>query len=329
MGKKEYSVFNENCKVSTREAYGRALEKLGEKYENLIVLDADLSTATKTNLFKKKFPNRHINCGIAEANMTGIAAGLSLSGYIPFMSSFAVFATGRNFEQIRNSICYSHLNVKIAATHAGLTVGEDGGTHQCLEDIAIMRALPKMIVVVPCDENETYMAVEAAIKYYGPVYIRLGRPAVQNITNFESYYFKLGKGVLLKEGKDITIVATGLGVSIALIVAKLLEKNNCSAEVINIHTVKPIDKMLILNSAKKTRKVVTIEEHSIIGGLGDAVASVLVKKNVAKLLKIGVRDIFGFSGTPEFLLDEYKLSPMEVFDKIKIFFNLNIRNEYL
>lgn len=322
-----YEVFDSSCKISTREAYGKTLEYLGGKYPNVVVLDADLSSATKTNIFRKTFPERHINCGIAEANMTGIAAGLALSGFIPFISSFAMFATGRNYEQIRNSICYPHLNVKIAATHAGITVGEDGATHQCIEDIALMRVLPGMTIIVPCDDKETMQAVEAAINYYGPVYIRLGRPAIKKIYHTDPYKFELGKGIKLREGSDLTLIGTGLGVSISLAVSEILKTYNIQVDVINIHTIKPIDEDIILRSARKTRKVVTIEEHSTIGGLGDAVADIFVKSNPAKLLKIGINDTFGFSGPINDLLNSFHLNPYKIIENITSFFYFDIKSK--
>ena len=311
--------------ISTRDAYGEALNLLANEVKNLVVLDADLSSATKTIKFREKYPDRHINCGIAEANMTGVAAGLALSGFIPVISSFAMFVTGRNYEQIRNSICYPHLNVKIIATHAGITVGEDGATHQCNEDIALMRAIPGMTVVVPCDKNETICLVRDAIQnYVGPVYIRLGRAPVRLIHKiFPDKDFKIGKGIKILEGNDITIIATGLGVSIAQDIYVLLREHGIYADVINIHTIKPIDNEIIISSAKKTRKVVTIEEHSIIGGLGDAVADILVKNNYAKLLKMGVNDYFGFSGDKDELLRKFVLHSHSMLRKIKDFFYMD------
>ena len=258
-------------KVATRESYGNALAECGAEYPNLVVLDADLAGATKTGVFKKAFPDRHIDCGIAECNMTGIAAGLATCGKIPFISSFAMFAAGRNFEQVRNSIGYPHLNVKIGATHAGITVGEDGATHQCNEDVALMRTIPGMTVIVPSDDVEAKAAVRAAIEFEGPVYLRFGRAAVPVINDKPDYKFEIGKGVLLKEGKDVTIIASGITVAASLEAAEMLAADGINAEVINIHTIKPLDEELVLASAKKTGKVVTAEEHSVIGGLGSAV----------------------------------------------------------
>lgn len=306
-------------KIATRESYGNALAECGAKYPNLVVLDADLAGATKTNVFQKAFPERHIDCGIAECNMTGIAAGLATCGKIPFISSFAMFAAGRNFEQVRNSIGYPHLNVKIGATHAGITVGEDGATHQCNEDIALMRTIPGMTVIVPSDDVEAKAAVEAAINFDGPVYMRFGRAAVPVINDTPDYKFEIGKGVLLREGSDITIVATGTCVSSALEAAEKLAADGISAEVINIHTIKPLDAELVLASAKKTGKVVTAEEHSVIGGLGSAVCDLLSEKAPTKVLKIGMNDVFGESGTAGGLLTKYGLDGEGVYNKVKEF----------
>ena len=269
-------------KIATRESYGNALAECGAKYPNLVVLDADLAGATKTGVFLKAFPDRHIDCGIAECNMTGIAAGLATCGKIPFISSFAMFAAGRNFEQVRNSIGYPHLNVKIGATHAGITVGEDGATHQCNEDVALMRTIPGMTVIVPADDVEAKAAVEAAINYEGPVYLRFGRAAVPVINDNPDYKFEIGKGVVLREGKDVTIVASGICVAEALAAAEKLAADGVDAEVINIHTIKPLDEDLIVASAKKTGKVITVEEHSVIGGLGSAVCDALCAKPRSK-----------------------------------------------
>ena len=255
-------------KIATRESYGNALVELGKEKEDLVVLDADLAAATKTGIFKKAFPERHIDCGIAEANMTGIAAGMSTCGYVPFISTFAMFAAGRSFEQVRNSIGYPHLNVKIGATHAGISVGEDGATHQCNEDLALMREIPGMVVINPSDDIEAKAAVRAAYEHAGPVYLRFGRLAVPVINDRPDYHFEIGKGVVLKEGIDVTIFATGLCVSSALEAAEKLKEDGIDAEIVNIHTIKPIDRELVIASAKKTGKVVTAEEHSVIGGLG-------------------------------------------------------------
>ena len=265
--------MSEVKKIATRDSYGNALVEIGKESDKLIVLDADLAAATKTGVFKKEFPERHIDCGIAEANMTGIAAGMSTCGYVPFMSTFAMFAAGRSFEQIRNSIGYPHLNVKIGATHAGISVGEDGATHQCNEDIALMSAIPGMIVINPSDDVEARAAVHAAFEYEGPVYLRFGRLAVPVINDDATYKFELGKGVELKDGKDCTIIATGLCVSEALKAADILAQQGIDAQIINIHTIKPIDEEIVVAAAKKTGRIFTVEVHSVIGGLGDAVAA--------------------------------------------------------
>ena len=285
--------MSEVKKIATRDSYGNTLVELGKEHENLVVLDADLAGATKTAVFKKAFPERHIDCGIAEGNMAGIAAGLATCGKVPFMSSFAMFAAGRAFEQVRNSIGYPHLNVKIGATHAGISVGEDGATHQCNEDIALMRTIPGMVVINPCDDVEAKAAVRAAYEYEGPVYLRFGRLAVPVINDEATYKFEIGKGIVLKEGKDVTIIATGLCVNEALEAAKLLAADGIDAEVINIHTIKPLDEDLVVASAQKTGKVVTVEEHSVIGGLGSAVCDALSAKVPTKVMKIGVYDCFG------------------------------------
>lgn len=311
--------MSEVKKIATRESYGNALVELGKEHANLVVLDADLAGATKTNIFKKAFPDRHIDCGIAEANMAGIAAGMSTCGKVPFMSSFAMFAAGRAYEQVRNSIGYPHLNVKIGATHAGISVGEDGATHQCLEDLALMREIPGMVVINPSDDTEAKAAVKAAYEYVGPVYLRFGRLAVPVINNPETYQFEIGKGVLLKEGKDVSIFATGLCVSSALEAAETLAAEGIDAEVINIHTIKPIDEEIILKSAAKTGKVVTVEEHSIIGGLGSAVAEVLCEKQPTKMKRIGVNDVFGESGPAVELLKKYGLDGEGVTKSIREF----------
>ena len=270
--------MSEVKKIATRESYGHALVELGKEHEEVVVLDADLAEATKTGIFKKEFPERHIDCGIAECNMMGIAAGLAATGKVPFASSFAMFAAGRAFEQIRNSIGYPHLNVKIGATHAGISVGEDGATHQCNEDIALMRTIPGMVVINPSDDIEARAAVKAAYEHQGPVYLRFGRLAVPVINDRPDYKFEIGKGVVLKEGTDLTIVATGLCVNESLAVAAKLEEEGVHAQVINIHTIKPIDADLIAEAAKKTGKIVTVEEHSVIGGLGSAVCDVKSQK---------------------------------------------------
>lgn len=295
-------------KKATRESYGEALAALGDVYDNLYVLDADLAAATKTGIFKKKFPDRFFDCGIAEANMMGVAAGLATTGKIPFASTFAMFAAGRAFEIVRNSIGYPHLNVKIGATHAGISVGEDGATHQCNEDIALMRTIPGMTIINPADDVEAKAAVEAAIKYNGPVYMRFGRLAVPVFNDPATYKFELGKGIKLRDGKDIAIVATGLMVNEALTAADELAAMGVSATVINIHTIKPIDRELIIEAAKATGLVLTVEEHSIIGGLGSAVCDVLSEELPTKVIKIGVNDVFGHSGPAVQLLKDFGLS---------------------
>ncbi len=309
--------MSEVKKIATRESYGNALAELGAQYPNLVVLDADLAGATKTSVFMKAFPERHIDCGIAEGNMMGVAAGLATAGKIPFASTFAMFAAGRAFEQVRNSIGYPHLNVKIGATHAGISVGEDGASHQCNEDIALMRTIPGMVVINPADDVEARAAVKAAIEHEGPVYMRFGRLAVPVINDPASYTFELGKGIVMQEGKDVTIVATGLEVSESLEAAKMLEADGILAEVINIHTIKPLDADLIAASAKKTGKVVTVEEHSIIGGLGGAVAEALAEKAPTKMLRIGVNDTFGESGPAKALIKKYELDAKSIYNKVK------------
>ena len=282
-----------------------------------MVLDADLAGATKTGVFKKAFPDRHIDCGIAEGNMMGVAAGLATTGKIPFASSFAMFAAGRAFEQVRNSIGYPHLNVKIGATHAGISVGEDGASHQCNEDIALMRVIPGMVVICPADDVEARAAVRAAVEYEGPVYLRFGRLAVPVFNDPATYKFEIGKGITLKEGKDVTIIATGLEVNESLEAAKMLEADGISAEVINIHTIKPLDAELVCASAKKTGKVVTVEEHSIIGGLGGAVAEALSENQPTKMMRIGMNDVFGESGPAKDLIAKYGLDAKSIYEKIK------------
>ncbi len=311
--------MSEVKKVATRDSYGAALVELGQEHENLIVLDADLAAATKTGVFKKAFPERHWDCGIAEANMTGIAAGLSTCGKVPFVSTFAMFAAGRAYEQVRNAIGYPHLNVKIGATHAGISVGEDGASHQCIEDIALMREIPGMVVINPADDVEARAAVKAAYEYVGPVYLRFGRLAVPVINDVSNYKFEIGKGVVLKEGKDVTVFATGLEVKETLEAEKMLAADGIDAEIINIHTIKPIDRELVIASAKKTGKVVTVEEHSIIGGLGSAVCEILCEEAPAKVLRIGVEDCFGESGPALELLHKYELDAEGIYKKVKNF----------
>lgn len=306
-------------KIATRDSYGNALTELGREHDNLVVLDADLAAATKTGVFKKEFPDRHIDCGIAECNMMGIAAGIASTGKVPFASSFAMFAAGRAFEQVRNSIGYPHLNVKIGATHAGISVGEDGATHQCNEDIALMRTIPGMTIINPADDVEAKAAVRAAYEMEGPVYLRFGRLAVPVINDRPDYKFEVGKGVLLREGTDVTIVATGLCVGASLEAAEKLAAEGISAEVINIHTIKPLDTELIVNSAKKTGKVVTAEEHSVIGGLGSAVCDCLCENAPTPVCKIGVYDVFGESGPAAKLLEKYGLDAQGIYEKVKGF----------
>ncbi len=298
-------------KLATREAYGDSLKELGDKNQAVVVLDADLSKSTKTVVFSKAHPDRFINVGIAEQNMMGIAAGLAASGKIPFVSTFAMFATGRAFEQVRNSICYPKLNVKVAATHAGLTVGEDGASHQSIEDISLMRGLPNMTVIVPADAEETRQAVEFAAQHKGPVYLRLGRMAVPDVVG-EGYRFAHGKALQLADGKDVTLAATGIMVSAALEAAATLAAEGISARVLNIHTIKPIDCEAIAKAAKETGALVSCEEHSVIGGLGSAVAEVLAETTPAPLERVGVKDTFGESGTPADLLVKYGLTAGDI-----------------
>ena len=302
-------------KIATRESYGNALAELGEKYD-IVVLDADLSKSTKTEVFKKKFPDRFINMGIAEQNMMSTAAGLASCGKIVFASSFAMFAAGRSFEQIRNSIAYPNLNVKIGATHAGISVGEDGATHQCLEDIGIMRTIPNMVIINPADDIEARAAVKAAADHNGPVYLRFGRLGVPVIYG-DDYKFELGKGVTLKDGSDVTIFATGLMVEASLSAAEALSEQGISARVVNIHTIKPIDREIIVNAARETGAVVTCEEHNIIGGLGSAVAEVLCEEYPVPMVRVGVKDCFGKSGVPAQLLKDYGLTAEDVAEAAK------------
>lgn len=300
--------MSEVVKKATRESYGEALAELGDKYDNLYVFDADLAAATKTGIFKKKYPERFFDCGIAEANMMGVAAGMAATGKIPFASTFAMFAAGRAYEIVRNTIGYPHLNVKIGATHAGISVGEDGATHQCNEDIALMRTIPGMTIINPADDVEAKAAVEAAILHDGPVYLRFGRFAAPVFNDKETYKFELGKGIKLTDGDDIAIIATGLMVSEALTAAEKLKKDGINARVINIHTIKPIDKDIIIKAAKDTKLLITVEEHSVIGGLGSAVCDVVSENLPTKVIKIGVNDEFGHSGPAVDLLKEFGLS---------------------
>ncbi len=304
-------------KKATRESYGEALTELAEAYPNLVVLDADLAAATKTGIFKKAYPERFFDCGIAEENMMGVAAGLAAAGMIPFASTFAMFAAGRAYEIVRNSIGYPHLNVKIGATHAGISVGEDGATHQCNEDIALMRTIPGMTVIVPSDDTEAKAAVKAALDFEGPVYMRFGRLAAPILNDPATYKFELGKGVTLRDGKDITIVATGLMVGEAVAAAETLAAEGISARVINIHTIKPIDEEIIVKAARETGKIVTVEEHSIIGGLGSAVCDVVSEKCPVPVTKIGVNDEFGHSGPAVDLLKEFGLSAENIVATVK------------
>ena len=304
-------------KIATREAYGNALAELGEKYD-FVVLDADLAAATKTGTFKKKFPERFFDCGIAEGNMMCVAAGLAAAGKTVFASSFAMFAAGRAFEQIRNSIGYPHLNVKIGATHAGITVGEDGATHQCLEDIALMRSIPGMVIVNPADAVEARAAVKAALEYNGPMYLRFGRLAVPVFNDADNYTFELGKGICLKDGSDVTIIASGVTVDMSLKAAELLADKGISARVINIHTIKPIDRDIILKAAAETGAIVTAEEHNIIGGLGSAVAEVVCEGNPVPVVRVGINDQYGHSGKVPPLLQMYGLTPENIAEKAEI-----------
>ncbi len=309
--------MSEVKKIATRVSYGNALTELAEEFPNLVVLDADLAAATQTGIFKKAYPDRHIDCGIAECNMVGIAAGIAATGKIPFVSSFAMFAAGRAFEQVRNAVGYPKLNVKIGATHAGISVGEDGASHQCNEDIALMRTIPGMVVLNPSDDVEAKAAVRAALEHEGPVYCRFGRLAAPVINDNKDYKFELGKGVVLREGKDLTIVATGLEVGYALEAAEMLAKEGVDAKVINIHTIKPLDEDLIVAAAKETGKIVTVEEHSVIGGLGSAVCDVLCAKAPTPVLKIGMQDMFGESGPAVALLEKYKLDGKGIYEQVK------------
>lgn len=306
-------------KIATRESYGNALAELGKLHEEVVVLDADLAGATKTSVFMKAFPERHIDCGIAESNMMGVAAGLAATGKVPFASTFAMFAAGRAFEQVRNSIGYPKLNVKIGATHAGISVGEDGATHQCNEDIALMRTIPGMTVICPADDVEAKAAVTAAYEHEGPVYMRFGRLAVPVINDKPDYKFELGKGIVLREGKDVTIIATGLPVANCLEAAEKLAADGIDAKVINIHTIKPLDEELVVAAAKETGKVVTVEEHSVIGGLGSAVCDVLSAQAPTKTLKIGINDVFGESGPAAELVKKFGLDADSIYEKVKAF----------
>lgn len=311
--------MSEVKKIATRASYGNALVELGKKYDNLVVLDADLAAATQTGIFKKEFPERHIDCGIAECNMAGVAAGIATTGKVPFFSTFAMFAAGRAFEQVRNSIAYPQLNVKIGATHGGISVGEDGASHQCCEDFALMRVIPGMVVASPADDIEAKAMVQAAYEHQGPVYMRFGRAAVPVINDNPDYKFELGKGIVLREGKDLTIIANGLCVSASLEAAEKLAAEGIDAKVINMHTIKPLDEELVIASAKETGKIVTVEEHSIIGGLGGAVCECLSENCPVPVKRIGVRDVFGESGSAGALLKKYKLDGEGIYSQIKEF----------
>ncbi len=306
-------------KIATRDSYGAELIELGKVHEDIVVLDADLAEATRSGKFAEVFPERFIDCGIAEANMMGVAAGLAAAGKVPFASSFAMFAAGRAYEQVRNSIGYPHLNVKIGASHAGISVGEDGATHQCNEDIALMRSIPGMVVINPSDYIEGRAAVRAAYEHDGPVYMRFGRLAVPVINDRPDYKFELGKGVVLREGKDVTIIATGLPVNNCLEAAEKLAADGIDAKVINIHTIKPLDEELVAAAAMETGKVVTVEEHSVIGGLGSAVCDVICEKAPARVLKIGINDVFGESGPALELIKKYGLDTDSIYEKVKAF----------
>lgn len=306
-------------KIATRESYGNALVELAKEHDDLVVLDADLAGATKTGIFKKAYPERFIDCGIAEGNMMGVAAGLAATGKVPFASSFAMFAAGRAFEQVRNSIGYPHLNVKIGATHAGISVGEDGATHQCNEDMALMRTIPGMVVVNPADDVEARAAVRAAYAHQGPVYLRFGRLAAPVVNDRPDYRFQLGKGITLREGRDVTIVATGLCVTAALEAAAQLTQSGIDARAINIHTIKPIDEELLATAAMETGRVVTVEEHSVIGGLGSAVCDVLSARHPTPVKKLGMQDVYGESGPALKLLEKYGLNGAAIFEQVRAF----------
>ena len=311
--------MSEVKKIATRESYGNALVELGREHDNVVVLDADLAGATKTAVFQTVFPDRHIDCGIAEGNMMSVAAGLAASGKVPFASSFAMFAAGRAYEQIRNSIGYPHLNVKIGASHAGISVGEDGATHQCNEDIALMRTIPGMVIINPADYVEAKAAVKAAYDYDGPVYMRFGRLAIPVFNDEDTYKFELGKGIVLREGTDVAILATGLEVYETLRAAEMLAADGIQARVINIHTIKPLDEELVIAAAKECKKIVTVEEHSVIGGLGSAVCDTLCANYPAPVLKIGINDVFGESGPAVELIKKYGLDGEGIYQKVKAY----------
>ena len=307
----------EMVKIATRESFGKAIAEFADQYPDVVVLDADLAAATKTGVFKKAHPERFIDCGIAECNMIGIAAGLAACGKIPFAASFAMFSAGRAFEQVRNSVGYPHLNVKIVGSHAGISVGEDGASHQCCEDIGLMRTIPGMVILNPADHYEMRAAVKAAIEYEGPVYLRLGRLAVESVNNNDDYTFEIGKSITLREGSDITVIATGLLVGEAVKAADALKNEGISVRVIDMHTIKPLDKEAVLKAAKETGKIITAEEHNVIGGLGDAVASVLAEELPTPLVKIGVNDEFGHSGPAVDLLKQFGLCASHIEEVVK------------
>lgn len=309
--------MSENVKIATREGYGNALAELGAQHKDIVVLDADLSESTRTIYFKNKFPDRFFNTGIAEGNMMAVAAGMAASGLTPFASSFAMFAAGRAFEQVRNSIGYPHLNVKIGASHGGISVGEDGASHQCNEDFALMRSIPGMTVLCPADDVEARAVVKAAYEHNGPVYMRFGRLAVPIVHDAESFTFEIGKGNVLQNGDDITIIATGLMVAQALDAAEMLKADGVSARVINMASIKPLDKELVIKAAKETGKIITAEEHSIIGGLGDAVCSALAENHPTRVARVGVNDVFGHSGPGDVLLKEFGLCAENIYQKAK------------
>ena len=306
----------ESKKIATRESFGIALCELAKEHDDIVVLDADLAAATKTEIFKKAYPDRFFDCGIAEGNMIGVAAGLAAAGKVPFAASFAMFATGRAYEQVRNSVGYPHLNVKIAGSHAGISVGEDGATHQCCEDIALMRTIPGMVILNPADHYEMIEAVKAAYAYNGPVYIRLGRLAIESFNDPDNYSFEIGKGITLEEGDDVTVIATGLVVNESLKAVRALKEKGVSARLINLHTIKPIDKEIIIKAAKETGRIITVEEHNIIGGLGEAVAAVTAESYPVPVNRIGVEDIFGHSGPAVGLLSEFGLDAAGIEKKI-------------
>ena len=311
--------MSEVKKIATRDSYGNALKELAKEHSNIVVMDADLAEATKTIVFKKEFPNRHFDCGIAEQNMISAAAGLSTTGVVPFVSSFAMFAAGRAFEQIRNSVAYPKNNVKICASHAGISVGEDGASHQCCEDIALMRTLPNMVVMCPADDVEARAAVKAAYEYEGPVYMRLGRLAVPVFNEEEGFEFEIGKGQVVHEGNDITIIANGLMVKEAMDAAKIMEEKGVGVRVINMCTIKPLDNELVLKAAKETGRIITAEEHSIIGGLGEAVSSLLSEQCPTPVKRVGVNDVFGYSGPAVDLLKEFGLSAEHLVEVVEEF----------